>query len=257
MARCRRIPGPGSARLKAGVLALTTLALLGAAGAEVGITQRIVQAIADPNVAYVLFTIGVLGLLAELASPGLGVPGTIGAIALVLAFVAFGALPVSGAGVLLMLLALGLFITELYTAGFGLAAGLGLLAFVLGSLLLFGRASPVEAPVRVSRWLIAVNATVLGAFFIVVVRALLRARRVPVSSGSETLIGRTGVALTDLAPAGRVRVDGEVWSALAEDDLIRAGEQVQVLSVQGVTLRVIRALSRADFMDESKREVRA
>jgi membrane-bound serine protease (ClpP class) len=235
-------------------LALAGLALC---GADAGVGGRLVHGLADPNVAYVLFTVGLLGLLAELASPGVFVPGVVGAIALVLAFVGFATLPVNAAALVLLLLAAALFAAELFTQGVGVSAAAGLLSFVFGSLLLYALPTPHGPALRVNPWLIGINATALSGFFLVVVRALVRARRTPVSSGVEALVGRTGVAVTDLSPAGRVSVDGEIWSAVAEDDTIRAGEEVLVATVQGVTLRVIRAVSRDELENVSDREVHA
>src|SRR3990172_6166947 len=104
--------------------------------------ERILQTIADPNIAYILFTIGVIGIIAELYNPGAFFPGITGAISLILAFVAFGSLPINWAGVLLLLLAIGLFIAELNSEGIGILAVGGLIAFVLGSLLLYTPLTP-------------------------------------------------------------------------------------------------------------------
>lgn len=118
-----------------------------------------------------------------------------------------------------------------------------LIAFVLGSLLLyepFGVPLPTAPSVRVNPWLVAAMATGMGAFFGFVVRALVRAQRAPVTTGPQGLIGRIGVALSELEPSGRVRVDGEVWSAVAEGDGLSAGDEVEVADVEGVTLYVRR-----------------
>jgi membrane-bound serine protease (ClpP class) len=203
--------------------------------------ERLLQVLADPNIAYVLLTIGTVGLIAELYNPGALFPGITGVIALVLAFMGLGNLPVNWAGLLLLLLAMGLFVAEVLTAGIGILAAGGLAAFVLGSLLLFAPFTPVAPTmpeVRVTPWLIAGMAAGLAAFFLLVLRALLQARRAPVLAGPEMLVGRVGVATSDLAPTGTVQVDGEVWSALATDGEIRAGAAVQVVGVEGVTLRV-------------------
>ncbi|MBI3978601.1 MAG: nodulation protein NfeD [Chloroflexi bacterium] len=220
-----------------------TLQTVGAPVVEhpMSLPERILQTIADPNIAYILFTIGVIGIIAELYNPGSLFPGLTGAISLILAFVAFGSLPVSWAGVLLLLLAVGLFVAELYTEGVGILAVAGLIAFVLGSLMLYTPlvpTSPAMPDVRVSPWLVAMMAATFAGFFLLVFRALLTARQAPVVAGAEALSGRIGVAVTDLAPAGRVRVDSEDWSAVAEGGPIRAGEKVQVVGVSGVTLRV-------------------
>jgi membrane-bound serine protease (ClpP class) len=203
--------------------------------------ERILQTIADPNIAYILFTIGVIGLIAELYNPGMLFPGITGAISLILAFVAFGNLPIGWAGVLLLLLAIGLFVAELYTEGIGILAVAGLVAFVLGSLMLYTPLTPISPAmpeVRVSPWLMATVAAGIAAFFVFVLRALLQARRAPVATGIEALVGRVGVATSELAPTGTVRVDSELWSAVAEGRPIGKGEEVQVVGVEGAILRV-------------------
>ena len=205
--------------------------------------ERLLHVITDPNVAYLLFTIAMVGIMAELYNPGMIFPGVTGAVSLVLALVAFGSLPINWAGVLLLLLAAGLTIAELYAEGFGVFGVGALAAFVLGSLMLyepFGVPSPALPAVRVSPWLIAATAAGMSAFLVLVVRALVRVQRTPVVVGPQALVGRAGVALSNLEPTGQVRVDGEVWSAVAEDEAVRAGESVEVAAVEGVTLRVRR-----------------
>lgn len=205
--------------------------------------ERILHVITDPNIAYILMTIGVIGLIAELYNPGTFIPGIVGVIALIMAFLAFGSLPVSWAGVILLLLAIGLFIAELNSEGIGFLAAAGVIAFVLAGLLFYrpiGPVSPALPEARVSWWVVAMMATVFTGFFAVVLRAALRTRRAPVMVGTQALVGRAGVALSALAPDGRVRLDGEVWSAHAVDDHIAAGEPVLVLNVEGVTLQVTR-----------------
>jgi membrane-bound serine protease (ClpP class) len=205
--------------------------------------ERMLHVITDPNVAYLLFTIAMVGIMAELYNPGMIFPGLVGAVSLLLALVAFGSLPINWAGVLLLLLAAGLTIAELYAEGFGVFGVGALIAFVLGSLLLyepFGVPSPSLPAVRVSPWLIAATAAGMSAFLVLVVRALVRAQRAPVAVGQQALVGRAGVALSNLEPTGQVRVDGEVWSAVVEDETVQAGENVEVAGVEGVTLRVRR-----------------
>ena len=207
------------------------------------LTERILHTITDPNIAYILFTLGVVGLMAELYNPGTLFAGLTGVIALVLAFTAFGSLPIGWAGVLLLLVAVGLLVAELYTDGVGVLAVMGLVAFVLGSLMLYTPVRPVSPTmpdVGVSTWLIAVMAIGIGGFFAVVLRAIATARRAPVATGPPALVGRAGVATSDLSPGGRVRVDGELWSAVAESGSIQAGEPVQVIGLDGVTLLVRR-----------------
>lgn len=209
------------------------------------ITERLVQIVSDPNIAYLLFLLGLLGVAAELYHPGTFVPGTIGAIALVLALVAFGNLPISWAGILLILIGVGLFVGELHT-GTGALAAVALVALVVGSLLLYSPpegASPGPA-VRVSPSIVVLMSAVVTGFFLVVVRATLRTRRLAVRTGIPVLVGRVGIATSELTPEGTVRVDGEVWSAESEGEVIHAGESVTVLGASGVTLRVTRSQGR-------------
>ena len=205
--------------------------------------ERILHVITDPNIAYLLFSIAMVGIMAELYNPGMFFPGLTGAISLLLALVAFGSLPINWAGVLLLLLAAGLTVAELHAEGFGVLGVGALVAFVLGSLLLyepFGVPSPSLPAVRVSPGLVAGMTVAMAGFFALVVRSLIRAQAAPVAVGPQALVGRAGVALSDLTPAGQVRVDGEVWSAIAEDEVVRSGEAVEVTGVEGVTLRVRR-----------------
>jgi membrane-bound serine protease (ClpP class) len=209
--------------------------------------ERILMVIIDPNIAYLLFLIGTIGLLAELYNPGMYLPGTLGVTSLVLALVSFGSLPINWAGILLLLLAIGLFIGELHTAGIGVLSAGALLCFLLGSLLLFSPfsvPSPSEPSLRINPWLIGIVAVAIAVFFLGALRALVRTRRIPITTGSETLVGRTGIAVSSLAPQGRVRLDSEEWTAESEkkEEFIDSGERVRVTNVRGVTLFVRKEL---------------
>lgn len=206
------------------------------------VSERLVRIASDPNVAYLLFLFGLLGIAAELSHPGGGIFGAVGAIALVLALVAFGNLPISWAGILLILVAVGLFVAELHT-GTGALAVAALVSLVVGSLLLYrplGSVAPIP-DFQVNLGIVIAMSLLAAAFFLVVVRALLRSRHLAVKTGAPVLVGREGVATSELAPTGTVRVDSEVWSAEAESGTIRAGERVMVVGVTGVTLRVARS----------------
>jgi membrane-bound serine protease (ClpP class) len=202
--------------------------------------------LADPNVTYLLFVLGIIGLIAEFHHPGTLVPGITGTLALLLALVGFSELGVDWIGVTLILLAAGLFVAEAHTSGFGLLALGGILAFVVGSWLLFVPLAPpaglatATSGSRVSPWLIALGTLTLGGYVLLVVRAVLRTRHLPSVTGAEALLGQEGMATSDLAPRGTVRVGGEEWSAVAEGASIRAGETVEVLAVDGVILHVHR-----------------
>jgi membrane-bound serine protease (ClpP class) len=199
--------------------------------------------LADPNVTYLLFIVGIIGLVGEFHHPGTLFPGIVGAVALVLALLGFSALGVNWIGVALVVLAAGLFVAEAHMPRFGLFALGGILAFVAGSLLLF---TPLLGPAPstsgryVSPWLIALGTLAVSAYILIIVRAVLRTRHLPTRSGSEALLGQDGVATSDLTLRGTVRVGGEDWSAIAEVGPIEAGETVEVIGVEGITLRVHR-----------------
>ena len=207
------------------------------------IADPFLSVLADPNVVYLLFILGIVGLVGEFHHPGTLFPGIIGGVALALALLGFSIVGVNWVGVALLVLAAGLFVAEAHTPQFGLLALGGVIAFVTGSLLLFTPfASPApETPDRsISPWLIGLGTLAVSSYILVVVRAVLRTRRLPSRSGSGALLGKEGVATTDLALRGTVRVNGEEWSAIAEVGPIQAGERVEVLAVEGLTLRVHR-----------------
>jgi membrane-bound serine protease (ClpP class) len=153
----------------------------------------------------------------------------------VLALAGFVALGVNPLGVILVLAGIALLIVEAHASGVGVFGVGGLVAFIAGSLLLF------RAPgARLSFWLVGLGTAMVAGYFFFVLRAVLRARHLPVASGAESLLGREGTAVSDLAPRGTVRVANEDWTAVAELDQIKAGESVEVVAVEGVTLHVRR-----------------
>lgn len=205
--------------------------------------ERFMHIISDPNIAYLLLSIGTLCLMAELSDPGLGIAGVASAVCFILAFMALGNLPVNWAGVALLALAVVLFAIGLFTETEAIVTVAGLVPFILGSLLLFSPftpTSPAAPSLRVSLWLIGVMSLAILAFSFLVLRAVIAANRLPPQSGAERLVGRCGVATTDLTPDGQVRIELEDWSAVAVEEGIRAGDPVQVVGVAGVRLRVAR-----------------
>jgi len=204
--------------------------------------ENFLHVIVDPNIAYLLLSIGILALVAEFYHPGAILPAMMGAICLILAFVAFGSLPVNWGGVALIVLAVALFILDIKVAGFMLSVGGGI-AFVLGSLMLFSPfapPSPTMPRLTVSWPLIALMTASIASFFLFALSAGIRAQRVKVASGIESMIGATGVAVSDLDPWGTVQVKSEIWSAVAVEGTIKKGEQVRVIDVEGVRLKVTR-----------------
>lgn len=203
---------------------------------EMGTRDKILDAIGNPTIAYILMMLGFLGLFFELSNPGVILPGVIGGISLILAFFAFQALPVNYAGVLLIILALVLFIAEVTIVSHGMLTVGGVLAMVLGSLMLYD--SP-DTYFRVSWGVILATVILVTGFACLVIRkAILAHRRAP-SSGREGLLGERGTADSDIDPEGKVFVRGEYWDAWS-DEVIRKGEGVTVQEMEGMKLKVTR-----------------
>ena len=204
--------------------------------AEMSGVERVLNAVSNPNVAYVLMILGVLGLFFELSNPGVILPGVIGGISLILAFFAFQTLPVNYAGVLLILLALVLFIAEIKIVSHGMLTVGGVIAMLFGSLLLFESPEPY---LRVSWSVILVTVLATTGFFVVVVAKALRVHRQRPTTGQEGLIGQKGRVEADLDPEGKVFVRGEYWAAWSDEPLA-AGTRVVVEEVDGLRLKVRR-----------------
>ena len=216
--------------------------------------ERFIGFLANPNIAFLLLTIGGIGILIELFSPGLIGPGAVGVIALVLAFLAFGNLPVNWVAVGLILLAMALFYLEAQAPGIGIFGIAGAVAFLVGTFLLFGNVSLTpqipdlpEAPdFRISLWIIGGMCVVLFGSMALTIRAVRQARRTPsyydYSSGNpDNLVGTVGTVTSELSPVGSVRVAGEQWSAVSDSGaVVPSGERVMILDVEGLTLRVTR-----------------
>ena len=204
----------------------------------IGFRDRVLNIITDPNVAYVLMMLGMLGLFFELSTPGVILPGVVGGISLILAFFAFQSLPISYAGLLLILFGVVLLIAEVKVTSHGVLAVGGVVAMLLGSLMLFDTPT---AELRVSWWVILPTVGVTAAVFAVALAAGLRALARRPITGAAGMVGGTGVARSALDPAGEVSVQGELWRAVAEDGPIAIGETVRVTAVDGLTLKVVKA----------------
>ena len=207
--------------------------------------ERFLGVLADPNIAFLLITVGGLGIMIEFLSPGVIFPGVVGVIALALGFVALGNLPVNWVGFGLIAFAMLLFFLEMQAPGIGVFGIGGAVAFVLGAFLLFGGFSPPAIPTpsfRVSYWVIGVVSGVLFGMLALFVRLVLFTKAPPMPTTLETLLGVTGVVYSDLDPKGMVQVESELWTAESQDGkVIGAGERVIVTDLDGLTLKVIRA----------------
>jgi membrane-bound serine protease (ClpP class) len=204
--------------------------------AEISVRNRILEVITNPTIAYILLTLGMWGIFFELSSPGAIFPGIVGGICLILAFFAFQSLPINYAGLLLMILALILFILEVKIVSHGALTIGGIIAMVLGSLLLFESPLPY---MRASLVVILCAVAATAAFFIFAAGMAIRAQRRRVTTGDEGLVGREGVARTVLNPEGDVFIHGEIWRAEA-DETIEKGEKVIITGVENLTLKVTR-----------------
>ena len=217
-----------------------TLALGGATVVpfEMRIGQRLLDFLAHPNIAYLLMMAGLLGLYVEFTNPGVIFPGVAGVIALVLALAALQLMPVNWAGVALIGLGVAMLVAEAFLPTFGVVGVGGLVAFVLGSLLLFDTPGAV---LRVDRGLIAGAAVTLGGFALVVGWLVVRTQRRRSTVGAEGMLGEIGEVrrAADVGRGLKVFVHGEYWDAVS-DDALAAGEAVEVLAVDGLRLRVRR-----------------
>jgi membrane-bound serine protease (ClpP class) len=192
------------------------------------------KALSDPNIAFILMTLGTIGLLAELYNPGAILPGIVGAISLILAFYSLQTLPVNYAGVLLIILGIVLFILEIKVVSYGLLSLGGLAALIFGALLLVKTDAPF---LKVSLSLIIPMAVLVGAMLMTLTWMAAKTQRRAAVTGAEGMIGTIALAKTDVAPRGRVFVHGEMWDAVSEEP-IREGEEAKVKAVSGLTLKV-------------------
>ncbi|MFC1941428.1 nodulation protein NfeD [Chloroflexota bacterium] len=202
---------------------------------EMSLIERFLHAISNPNIAYILLSLGTIGIIAEIYNPGAIFPGVIGAISLLMAFYSLGVLNAQLGGILLILLAFGLFIAEVFTTTFGILTAGGIVSLVLGSLILFPRRGPLF---EIDPWLIAAVVIVIAAVFTFVISRIIRAHRRQASTGREELIGKTALVKTALDPEGMVFFKGERWKAISETGRVEPGETVIINKVDSLTLYV-------------------
>ena len=206
--------------------------------------------LADPNIAFLLLSIGGLAVVIEVLNPGLIFPGVTGAIFLVLAFVSLGNLPVNWAGAALILLAGGLIIAEIYVSGFGVLGVGGIISFILGALLLFshfGTPSPTAPSLGVSLWIVAPSGGLLTLVVGWVLWTMARSGREQRSLPFTPIVGMEGIAITKLDPRGTVRIGSETWTADANyGTIIEPGERVRIQRVGGTIITVVPAQDSAD-----------
>jgi membrane-bound serine protease (ClpP class) len=195
---------------------------------EMSLWKRILDTLIDPNIIVLLMSIGVLGITIEILNPGLILPGTVGAISLVVGLFGLQVLPISWAGLLLMILAAGFFVAEAFVPSHGALALAGGVSFVIGSLMLF---DPAGSGYQVSIWVALAVGGTLALVTAVVITKAVRARRAPTKTGREEMVGEIGVVRSAVDPIGLVNVHGEIWKAHTDGEPIAPGEHVRVEEV--------------------------
>jgi membrane-bound serine protease (ClpP class) len=216
---------------------------------EMSLWKRILDLLVDPNLIVLLMSIGVLGITIEILNPGLILPGTVGIISLIVGLFGLQVLPVSWAGVLLMLLAVGFFVAEAFVPSHGALALGGAVSFVVGALMLF---DPAGEGYQVSIWVALAVGGTLAVVTAVVATKVFRARRAPTKTGREEMIGEVGVVRSAVSPSGLVNVHGEIWKAHTEGEPLAPGEHVRVSGVgEDLVLEVTRAEEPAALVTSS------
>jgi membrane-bound serine protease (ClpP class) len=197
--------------------------------------QRALNILVDPNLVAILLSLGILGLIVEIRTPGINVAGILGIVCLLLAFYGLGQLDANLTGLIFMVIALAFFVAEAFTHTFGLLTAGGIIAFLFGGALLF------DTPGLSTPWTtLILLAIVLGALALLIGQLAIRAQYRPVLTGSEALIGATGVSRTPLRAGmtGSIFVQGELWNARLTSGEVAADTPVRVLSRKGLTLSV-------------------
>lgn len=202
---------------------------------EMSLKQKLIDILSTPDIAFLLLSLGSLGLLLEFYNPGLIFPGAAGVICLMMGFVSFQILPFNYAGVVLLLLALALFITEVYVTSFGLLSVGGAISFALGALLLF---DTPDSDIRVGYGVVFASTAAIALFFGYVLFYLIKAQNLKPLVGMEDIVGQTGEAVSDIGEKGKVFIQGEYWDALS-DNPINEGDKIKVVeSKKGFKLKV-------------------
>ena len=201
---------------------------------EEDLRTKILKAISDPNIAFMLFLLGAAGLYFEFAHPGALFPGIIGGICLLLAIFAFQVLPVNYVGILLMLLAIVFFLMEIKITSYGMLSLAGVVCLFMGALMLYEGDDPA---LRVSWSVLIPSVGVVSAFFVCIAGLAFRSQVAATQTGQRGLVGKIGVVKQAIDPKGKVFVHGELWNATAEIP-IDNGRRVRITRVDGLTLTV-------------------
>jgi len=202
---------------------------------EMSAKQKLIDILSTPDIAFLLLSLGSLGILLEFYNPGLIFPGVAGVVCLMMGFVSFQILPFNYAGVVLLLLAIGLFVAEVYITSYGLLTTGGVISFALGALLLF---DTPDSDIRVGYGVVIASTGAIALFFGYVLFSLIKAQKLKPLVGMEGLIGEEGSAVSDIGETGKIYVMGEYWDAVS-DEPISAGDKIKVVESQkGFKLKV-------------------
>lgn len=207
---------------------------------SMSVWEDLLNIISDPNIAYILLLLGMYGIMFELYNPGAMVPGIVGVISLILAFYSMHSLPVNYAGLALIIFGVILFILEIKIVSHGILTIGGIIALLLGSMMLIRSTSGLELA-RISRPVIFTASVVTALFFLFVVGLGLKAQRRKVVTGRESLAGLTGIAMASLNPTGIIMLEGEIWNAEAVGEMIDKGDAVTVREMKDLKVYVEKA----------------
>jgi membrane-bound serine protease (ClpP class) len=197
--------------------------------------EEFLYSISNPNIAYILLSVGSLGIMAEIFNPGAIFPGVIGAISLILGLYSLGMMPVNWTGVLLIILAFGLFIAEFFTPGFGVLFSGGVVSFIVGSIILFKGGASLFV---IDWWVIALVIILVGGFVVFAVFRIVGAYHRQATTGREDLKGKVVEVRQAIDPEGTVFYEGELWKAVSDSGRIEAGEEVVITKVDGLKVIV-------------------
>jgi membrane-bound serine protease (ClpP class) len=224
---------------------VTTLSVKGAnvVRHEMSLKQRIVNAIADPNIAYMLLMAGILGLYMEFSNPGVMFPGVTGAICLVMALISLQLLSFNYAGLILILLGIALLVGEAFMPSFGVLGIGGVISLALGSFLLF---DTPNSDLTIDRTIVYTAVATMATLVLAIGYLVFRSQKAKPTLGMDGLIGEIGEVRATLSPSGKVFVHGEYWNAQTQaDGQIDVGDKVQIVGYDGMNLKVKRLQERA------------
>jgi membrane-bound serine protease (ClpP class) len=203
---------------------------------EMSFISRFLHIIVNPNIAYILFIIGIFGIIYEFSQPGLGVSGAIGVLFIILGLYAFSVLPINYAGLALVILAIILFVLDVVIGLSGVLSIAGVASLLIGSFLLIDTDAPY---LKIATSLIISASVVVSGFLIIVIRATYKVHRQKPITGEAGIIGETAVVCQELNPKGLIKINGEIWKAVSQDGKkIKKGLEVEILSLKGLTLKV-------------------